>query len=262
MKYDEFGSLPDEFGQIPDEFEKRMDEFPKADEDFRVGNEFYKFSDSGYTDDFGEEHASRRKRRTVRMMSQAKSTAVHAMAGIIAATMMITVVTGEVPFEGFGGVLNAEPLAISEEIGWNSSTDEPGSSEPEKETGAENAAESEPEVVLIDCPDCNGYGIRCPGDPTFGYDRGNGQGYAGCGGSGYSPCPDIWCVSGVRKCDFCNGSGLDGTEPCRVCGGTGIGDCEFCGNTGIAPCISADFHYPCDTCGGTGKIETSLQSQA
>ncbi len=112
-------------------------------------------------------------------------------------------------------------------------------------------------LIKVTCPECNGTGIFCPGDPTFGYDRGNGAGYAGCGGTGYSPCPDSWCNNGVRTCDSCGGSGERGGKECDDCHGTGIIDCEFCGNTGIAPCICASSHTTCMSCNGSGYIEVS-----
>lgn len=104
------------------------------------------------------------------------------------------------------------------------------------------------------CTECNGTGIICPGNPDFGYDRGNGAGYAGCGGTGYSLCPDSWCNGGVRMCNDCLGSGVFNGETCRMCHGKGTIDCEFCGNTGIAPCISIGNHYYCTRCNGTGYV--------
>ena len=112
-----------------------------------------------------------------------------------------------------------------------------------------------PAVAERECPACLGTGIICPGDPNFGLVRGNGNGYAGCGGTGYSPCPDIWCNNGIKTCQNCRGSGIDQRgEPDQVCGGRGIVDCEFCNNTGIAPCICASSHVICDQCNGTGKV--------
>lgn len=104
------------------------------------------------------------------------------------------------------------------------------------------------ELTYIECPDCHGSGIYCPGDPNFGYDRGNGHGYEGCGGTGFSVCPDIWCHEGIKTCQYCGGKG------CQSCNNTGIVDCEFCANTGIAPCICADAHAPCQRCDGRGEI--------
>lgn len=106
----------------------------------------------------------------------------------------------------------------------------------------------------IVCPDCEGVGFICPGDPNFGYDRGNGYGYEGCHGTGFSTCPDIWCHNGIKTCQDCKGSGTKDGESCESCHGTGIVDCEFCFNTGIAECICKDSHYDCPTCGGTGHI--------
>lgn len=123
----------------------------------------------------------------------------------------------------------------------NQMPDNPNNDVPKEETPIK-------EMIFIECPDCHGTGIYCPGDPDFGYDRGNGQGYAGCGGTGYSICPDSWCHNGIKTCQVCGGSG------CQNCNNTGIVDCEFCANTGIAPCISADSHTPCNRCQGKGEI--------
>ncbi len=109
----------------------------------------------------------------------------------------------------------------------------------------------------VTCPDCNGTGILCPGDPNFGYDRGNGAGYAGCGGTGYSACPDSRCHGNGIPCEGCGGTGKESGEKCSLCNGTGITVCEFCGDTGIASCICADSHTTCMNCNGTGYIEVS-----
>lgn len=108
------------------------------------------------------------------------------------------------------------------------------------------------EMIEVECELCEGTGIICPGDPTFGYDRGNGYGYEGCHGTGYSICPDIWCHDGVKTCQNCEGSGVYKGEFCLDCQGSGIVDCEFCNNTGIAECISIDSHVTCDKCDGNG----------
>lgn len=128
------------------------------------------------------------------------------------------------------------------------------------------------------CVACNGTGIYCPGDPSFGKSRGNGNGYAGCNGTGYSACPDIHCNngnytdpncggSGKQNCFGCNGTGLEDNAACKHCGGTGKITCEYCGGkgayphhefcmgTGIAECITKDLHSACSTCGGTGYVE-------
>ena len=97
--------------------------------------------------------------------------------------------------------------------------------------------------VKVDCEVCEGTGIICPGDPEFGYDRGNGYGYEGCHGTGYSPCPDIWCHDGIKTCQSCKGSGVYKGQTCVVCRGAGIVDCEFCNNTGIAKCINENSHW-------------------
>lgn len=128
------------------------------------------------------------------------------------------------------------------------------------------------------CADCNGTGIFCPGDPDFGKSRGNGNGYAGCGGTGFAPCPDINCNngtytdpncggSGLETCHGCGGSGKDGDQECSHCNGSGTIKCEychgagvyaheeFCMGTGIIECITVDEHIVCATCGGTGYVE-------
>lgn len=120
------------------------------------------------------------------------------------------------------------------------------------ETVQPPAEEIKTVMVEIECDLCEGTGIICPGDPTFGYDRGNGHGYEGCHGTGYSICPDIWCHDGIKTCQNCEGSGIYKGETCQVCEGSGIVDCEFCHNTGIAECISADSHSPCEKCEGKG----------
>ena len=109
----------------------------------------------------------------------------------------------------------------------------------------------------VTCPECNGTGILCPGDPNFGYDRGNGAGYAGCGGTGYSACPDSRCHGAGIPCEGCGGTGKANGDTCSLCNGTGITVCEFCGDTGTAPCICADSHTTCMNCNGTGYIEVS-----
>lgn len=114
-------------------------------------------------------------------------------------------------------------------------------------------------LELVSCPECTGNGIICPGAPDFGYDRGNGHGYEGCHGTGFSPCPDIWCVNGIRTCQGCKGSGIDQNGvSCEICGGDGIDDCEFCHGTGIAECISLADHYTCFRCEGTGQVEEKV----
>ena len=120
------------------------------------------------------------------------------------------------------------------------------------ETVQSPAEEIKTVMVEIECDLCEGTGIICPGDPTFGYDRGNGHGYEGCHGTGYSICPDIWCHDGIKTCQSCEGSGIYKGETCQVCEGSGIVDCEFCHNTGIAECISDDSHSPCEKCEGKG----------
>lgn len=114
------------------------------------------------------------------------------------------------------------------------------------ETVQPPAEEIKTVMVEIECDLCEGTGIICPGDPTFGYDRGNGHGYEGCHGTGYSICPDIWCHDGIKTCQNCEGSGIYKGETCQVCEGSGIVDCEFCHNTGIAECISIDSHVSCE----------------
>lgn len=119
--------------------------------------------------------------------------------------------------------------------------------------------ESQVQTVIVECDECNGTGIICPGAPEFGYDRGNGYGYEGCHGTGFSPCPDIWCVNGIRTCQGCKGSGLDQNGvSCEICDGDGIDDCEFCHGTGIAECISMNDHYTCIKCEGTGQVEEKV----
>lgn len=110
------------------------------------------------------------------------------------------------------------------------------------------------EYEKIICSECEGVGIICPGDPNFGYDRGNGHGYEGCHGTGYSICPDIWCHDGIKTCQNCKGSGIFNGVNCEICRGKGIVDCEFCHNTGIAECISKDSHYTCPSCNGSGYV--------
>lgn len=111
------------------------------------------------------------------------------------------------------------------------------------------------EYIYVVCDDCKGIGIICPGDPDFGYDRGNGTGFEGCHGEGYTICPDIWCHDGIKTCQSCNGSGKEKNDICEVCDGKGIVDCEFCHNTGIAECITIDSHYTCLKCNGEGQIK-------
>lgn len=111
------------------------------------------------------------------------------------------------------------------------------------------------EYIYVVCDDCKGLGIICPGDPDFGYDRGNGVGFEGCHGEGYTICPDIWCHEGIKTCQSCNGSGKEKNDICEVCDGKGIVDCEFCHNTGIAECITIDSHYTCLKCNGEGQIK-------
>lgn len=128
------------------------------------------------------------------------------------------------------------------------------------------------------CTRCGGTGIFCPGDPDFGKARGNGNGYAGCNGTGYSPCPDINCHggnytdpncggSGKQNCFGCKGTGLEDGNSCKHCGGTGKITCEYCGGkgsyphhefcmgTGTCECITEDLHITCEACGGSGIIE-------
>ena len=127
------------------------------------------------------------------------------------------------------------------------------------DSGDEKAEPSPAVGEERECPSCHGTGILCPGDPNFGIDRGNGNGYAGCGGTGYSKCPDIWCNNGIKTCQNCRGSGVDQDgDPDPFCGGSGIVNCEFCNNTGIAPCICASSHQGCDQCHGTGKVPDYL----
>ena len=85
------------------------------------------------------------------------------------------------------------------------------------ETVQPPAEEIKTVMVEIECDLCEGTGIICPGDPTFGYDRGNGHGYEGCHGTGYSICPDIWCHDGIKTCQNCEGSGIYKGETCQVC---------------------------------------------
>lgn len=129
----------------------------------------------------------------------------------------------------------------------------------------EIAQENKPEVVeeiiytTTTCDECEGHGFICPGDPDFGYDRGNGYGFEGCHGEGYTPCPDIWCQGSYKICQSCGGSGDEKGFPCEVCDGDGIVDCEFCNNTGIAECITKDSHYTCLKCNGVGTIQVETK---
>lgn len=119
------------------------------------------------------------------------------------------------------------------------------------------------------CQTCNGTGIICPGDPKFGKSRGNGNGYAGCGGTGICPCPDINCHNGTYTDPNCGGSGKQtcfgcGGSGCVHCNNTGQIECEYCSGKGVYPhhefcygtgtceCITIDLHTPCTDCDGTG----------
>ena len=123
---------------------------------------------------------------------------------------------------------------------------------PDKEAEIEEDNKVQTIQIRVDCDLCEGTGIICPGDPNFGYDRGNGYGYEGCHGTGFSPCPDIWCHDGVKTCQSCKGSGIYQDDTCEFCHGKGIVDCEFCNNTGMAKCICEDSHTPCEKCKGNG----------
>lgn len=128
----------------------------------------------------------------------------------------------------------------------------------------DNLPEEEIEEVIIyqnvTCENCSGTGIICPGDPTFGYSRGNGHGYEGCKGTGYSECPDIWCRGSYKICQSCEGSGKEKQHDCEVCGGDGVVECEFCYGTGIAECISIDAHSTCQKCDGSGVLQIVIEN--
>lgn len=146
--------------------------------------------------------------------------------------------------------LDTEESQVTEET---QETGETG--EAEESQDGENNSEPIVDIRTVTCEECGGTGIYCPGDPNFGYSRGNGHGYDGCGGTGYSPCPDIWCKDGIRFCEVCKGTGKDtGGEDCRNCRGTGNVVCDFCNGTGIAACITADSHVECVACGGGGVV--------
>ena len=226
------------------------------DEYGKLPDEFYQFQ--GQT--IGDEPAKHSKLFLRKSAAAVKlfSCAVSVML-LTAAASGAPVLSDFNPFETQGTTQLTAAIDVSHENGPR--IPELGHSAPEgSERHQGTVSDSEktepaPAVAERECPVCLGTGIICPGDPNFGFDRGNGNGYAGCGGTGYSPCPDIWCNNGIKTCQNCRGSGIDQHgEPDQVCGGRGIVDCEFCNNTGIAPCICASSHVICDQCNGTGKV--------
>ncbi|MDO4501233.1 MAG: hypothetical protein Q4B60_08210 [Erysipelotrichaceae bacterium] len=211
-------------------------------------------------------------KRTLRMIS-------YVTTGMIS----VSVVTGTVPFiekpieEVFAientSYINKEEETVIEEnkpvININNSDvwNVPSDKNDEPINNKEDEIIDEPLInetkrfITVTCPECHGQKIFCDGDPNFGLDRGNADGYPGCGGTGVSPCPDKWCMGDYRICENCKGSGIDwrGNE-CPVCSGSGKTDCEFCHGTGEAICICLDSHYECATCGGTGTIQLEQEN--
>ncbi len=113
------------------------------------------------------------------------------------------------------------------------------------------------EYETVTCETCRGSGIYCPGNPNFGYDRGNGAGMESCYGTGIIACPDINCHGGMYTCPECAGTGKnsDGTV-CQSCNGRGVYPHEeFCMGTGYMACPNQDAHTVCPDCHGEKTVK-------
>ena len=169
-----------------------------------------------------------------------------------------------------------EPAIVS--VSSNDEPKTPDVSENDKPPVAPGEEPVKPAVKPhVRCPKCTGTGIYCPGDPNYGHDRGNADGYEGCHGTGKTHCPNGWCVNGRETCHTCGGTGtvpcwgchgtlLDHGYPCQHCNppGSGRDYCEVCGGKGWVEChchgaewidcLVADKHVTCDLCNGTGYL--------
>lgn len=215
--------IQDEYTRLPDEFAVLADEYAN-----KTGMYIQK------ADEKAAKKAKRRKKAIMQMMYGRTVTATlfYSVNGAVENNKSEPAYTPEA--ENYSTVIT---LPVSEDTEGSNTPDSP--------------------IILTDCTDCGGSGIICPGDPNFGLSRGNGHGYAGCGGTGVSACPDINCNGGTYTCPDCHGTGANQYGTCEVCGGRGVYPHEeFCMGLGTMACMTMDSHYQCGKCHGSGKTET------
>lgn len=224
MIKDEYTMLPDEFEPLSDEFEHRK----------------------GYIKAVAEQQKLLEHKKKVHKKAL--------MRMLVTGTMAATVVANAFAYEN--KPVQTQPLPSDENTVIAVTPVTPEIKGDHTETPP--VQEQKPEIIIeyVNCTSCNQAGIICPGDPNFGWDRGNGEGYAGCGGTGTAPCPDINCNGGMYTDPNCHGSGIGiHGEPCEYCNGRGVYPHEeFCMGTGFIECMTADAHYTCPDCNGTGRI--------